>query len=122
MQLRLKGTRYEPTPEMVAQVNEKVLGLARFVDESRAEAYASVELECAVGGVNKGDIWRAELQITHESGEFRAESTKAKLDHALTTVVRDVARELGRAHKKAQAAARKRSSVMKSLLRGFGGK
>lgn len=107
---------------MVAQVNEKVLGLARFVDESRAEAYASVELECAVGGVNKGDIWRAELQITHESGEFRAESTKAKLDHALTTVVRDVARELGRAHKKAQAAARKRSSVMKSLLRGFGGK
>jgi len=107
---------------MEAQVQEKVSGLARFIDETKAEAYASVELERAVGGMKNGDIWRAELHITHESGEFRAESTKAKIDHAFTTVVRDVARELGRAHKKAQATARKRNGAIKSLLRGFGGK
>jgi ribosomal subunit interface protein len=122
MQIRLKGTKYEPTAEMTAQVEEKVGALARFIDESSAQAYASVELERAVGGMRNGDIWRAEVQITHESGDFRAESTKAKLDHALTTVVRDVARELSRAHKKRQVAARKRNGAMKSLLRGFGGK
>jgi len=121
MQIRLKGTKYEPTPEITKQVEEKVGALARFIDESASQAYAAVELELAVGGKKNGDIWRAELHITHESGEFRAESTKAKLDHALTTVVRDVAHELSRTHKKAQDASRKRSSVMKSLLRGFGG-
>lgn len=105
---------------MTAMVEEKVGALARFIDEGTAQAYASVELELAVGNQNKGDVWRAELQITHESGDFRAESTKAKLDHALTTVVRDVARELSRAHKKRERLSRKRNGVMKSLLRGFG--
>lgn len=122
MQIRLKGTRYEPTSEIRAQVDERVGALARFIDESKAEAYASVELEQAVGNQHKGDIWRAEVQITHESGEFRAESTKAKLDHALTTVVRDVARELSRARKKRERMARAGRGVMKSFLRGFGGK
>lgn len=119
MQIRIKGTRYEVTPQMTAMVEEKVGALARFIDEGTAQAYAAVELELAVGGKKNGDIWRAELQITHESGDFRAESTKAKLDHALTTVIRDVARELSRAHKKRQVVARKGSSVIKSLLRGF---
>lgn len=122
MEIRIKGTKYEPTPEMMHMVEEKVRRLSRFIDESAAQAYASVELERAVGNMNKGDIWRAEIQITHESGDFRAESTKAKLDHALTTVVRDVARELSRAHKKRQVAARKRNGAIKSLLRGFGGR
>lgn len=120
MNIRIKGTRYEPTEELIMQVNEKVGGIARFVDESRSEAIASVELEKAVGGKNKGDIWRAELMIEHESGEFRAESTKTELDHALTTVIRDVARELSRAHAKRQKVARKGSAVVKSFLQGFG--
>lgn len=122
MQIRIKGTKYEPTKEMMEMVEEKVGALARFIDESTAQAYASVELERAVGGMKNGDIWRAELQITHESGDFRAESTKAKLDHAITTVIRDVAREVTRAHKKRLVAARKRNGTIKSLLRGFGGK
>jgi len=107
---------------MTATVEEKVGALARFIDEGTAQAYASVELERAVGGMKKGDIWRAELQITHESGDFRAESTKAKLDHALTTVVRDVAQKLSRAHKKRISASRVRNGAIKSLLRGFGAK
>lgn len=122
MQIRLKGTKYEPTEEMKADVEGKVGALARFIDETRAEAYASVELERAVGGMKNGDVWRAELQITHEAQTYRAESTKAKLDHALTTVVRDVARELSRAKQKLERMSRKRNSMMKSLLRGFGGK
>lgn len=103
-------------------VDEKVGALARFIDESSAEAYASVELERAVGGKKNGDIWRAELQITHESGDFRAESSKAKLDHALTTVVRDVAREMTRAHKKRERLARAGKSAIKAFLQGLGGR
>lgn len=120
MQIRLKGTKYEPTEEMKVDVETKVNALNRFIDETRAEAYAAVELERAVGGKKNGDVWRAELQITHEAEVYRAESTKAKLDHALTTVVRDVARELSRAKQKRERLMRKRNSVVKSFLRGFG--
>ncbi len=120
MQIKIKGTKYEPTEEIKAQVDEKVGALARFIDERSAQAYASVELELAVGGKKSGDIWRAELTIIHEAETYRAESTKAKLDHAITTVVRDVARELSRGKKRKERLDRKRGGVLKSLLRGFG--
>ena len=120
MNIRLKATRYEPTPLMVEQVNKKVNALERFIDETSAEASASVELERAVGSKHKGDVWRAELHVVHEGKEFRAESTKTELENAFTTVVRDVARELAREHKKRERIARKGSSIVKSFLQGFG--
>ena len=43
-----------------------------------------------------------------------AESTKTKLENAVTTVLRDVADELARAHKKALADSRKAARAKKA--------
>lgn len=119
MDIQFKNTRYEPAPEFVAQVTKKILALARFIDESQSPAHAFIELEQAVGGKQQGDIWRAELMITHNGARFRAESTKAKLDHAVTTVARDVERELKRAKDKGQTLFKKGGASVKAFLRGF---
>lgn len=121
MDITFKGTRYEPTPEIVADLTERVSALDRFLPKE-SDARAAVELERAVGGQNKGDIWRAEINVTYESVLYRAESTKTKLENAITTALRDVAREMARAHKKQQDLKRKGSGAIKSFLRGFGGK
>jgi ribosome-associated translation inhibitor RaiA len=120
MNLQIKGTRYEPTPEVRAQADTQVGGLSRFIDESMSEAQALLELERAVGGQREGDIWRAELTITHEGKVFRAESTKAKLANALTTVSRDVRNELSRAHKRDDRRRKSGGKLLKALFRGFG--
>ena len=120
MDIQFKNTRYEPTPEFVAQVTKKIEALARFVDESTSTAHATIELEQAIGGKQQGDIWRAELMIVQEGVRFRAESTKAKLDHAVTTVVRDVGQELRRAKGKGQTLFKKGGAQVKAFLRGFG--
>jgi ribosome-associated translation inhibitor RaiA len=122
MDIKFKGTKYEPTPEIIDQVNVKVGALDRFLGGAETSAKAVIELERAVGGKRQGDVWRAELTIDHDGKTVRAESTKAKLDHAITTVVRDVARELGRANKHDHDLFRKGGAAVKSFLRGFDSK
>lgn len=120
MELQFKGTRYEPTPEIISQARKQIEPLARFLGNDYTVARAMLELERAVGGKNNGDIWRAELTIEHEGKSYRAESTKAKLANAVTTVSRDVGQELRRARKKGQVMQRKGGSVIKDLLKGLG--
>lgn len=122
MDIQFKGTRYDPTPQVINDATKKIQALARFIDESQSSAHAFLELEQAVGSKQQGDIWRAELMIAHAGNQFRAESTKAKLDHAVTTIVRDMGRELRRAKKKEQILVRKGGATIKSFLRGFGRK
>lgn len=119
MNIHFKGTKYEPTAEVIAHANSKIEPLAKFINEDNSEALAFIELDRAVGNQNQGDVWRAELTITHEGNRFRAESTKTKLDHAITTVARDVGRELRRAKGKDQTLFKKGGSAIKGLLRGF---
>lgn len=117
MEIRYKATRYEPTPEIAEQAEAQVGALARLAGEG---ARAELELEQAVGGQQKGDIWRAELTVVTLTERFRAESTKAKLSHAITTVARDVGRELRRAKGRNRDFFRKGGAAVKGFLRGFG--
>lgn len=119
MDIQFKGTKYEPTTEIIKHAKSKIVPLEKFIDESTSAALAFIEFERAVGSKQQGDVWRAELTITQEGKRFRAESTKAKLDHAITTVARDVGRELRRAKGKNEALFKKGSATVKALLRGF---
>lgn len=116
MNLQIKGTKYKPTEEIVAQAQRQASALAKFIS-GKGPARASLELERAVGGQKKGDIWRAELTVTEGKKRYRAESLKAKLDHAVTTVMRDVAQELRRAKAKAEASIKKGGAKGKASLR-----
>lgn len=116
MELALKGTKYRPTPEIREQALRQATTLGKLVRRD-AEARAMLELERAVGGQKKGDIWRAELTVTVGAKRFRAESMKAKLDHAITTVMRDVSGELRRAKAKAAASVKRGGVKGKRVLR-----
>jgi ribosome-associated translation inhibitor RaiA len=120
MELRVKGTRYEPTPEILSQAEKQIQPLGRFLGKDYTEALASLELSQEVGGQQKGDIWRAELTVDHEGRRYRAESLKAKLSHAITTVARDVGRELRRAKGKDEALFKRGTAAVKDFVRGFG--
>ncbi|HYD93628.1 MAG TPA: HPF/RaiA family ribosome-associated protein [Candidatus Paceibacterota bacterium] len=115
MNLTIKGTRYEPTPDIIEQANRQIERIAKMLPDT---ALAHLDLELAVGNQNAGDIWRAVLTVTSD-GTYRAESTKAKLDHAVTTVMRDVAREVSRAKGKGKSLLHRSGNAFKNLLRGF---
>ncbi len=120
MDIHFKGTRYEPTAEILAQVEKQLGAVAKFFGEESDAASAHVELEQAVGKQNKGDIWRAEINIDLKGERFRAESMKTKLDHAITTATRDIGREIRRARQKEQHLFKRGGAVVKSFMQGFG--
>ncbi len=118
MDISWKHTRCEPEPKLIQETAGKLRKLERFLPNHEA-ALASIELERAVGGQQKGDIWRAEITVRHHGEQYRAESTKAKLDHAVTTVLRDIAGEMRRAGKKRKDEPKEAGAGFKALLRGF---
>lgn len=122
MHISFKSTRYEPSPELLADTEKRLNALERFLGKEGASALATVELEQAVGNQKNGDIWRAEINVDHEGVHYRAESTKAKLDHAVTTVLRDIAGEFRRAHKKEHHLVKRGGAALKAFMRGFGSK
>lgn len=119
MDIQIKGTKYEPTPEVIRHATKQMSGLKKFFRHESGEVRAYLELERAVGSMQKGDVWRAELNVDVGGERYRAESTKVKLDHAITTAVHDVSRELARAKKKDHDFVRKGGAAVKSFLRGF---
>lgn len=119
MELKIKGTRYDPTPEILEQAHAQIEPLGKFLGNDYTEALATLELERAVGSKGKGDVWRAELTLSHEGRVYRAESMKAKLSHAVTTVARDMKRELSRERLKNTVLVKKGGAAVKNLLRGF---
>ncbi|MGB4076604.1 MAG: HPF/RaiA family ribosome-associated protein [Minisyncoccia bacterium] len=118
MNLTFKFTKYEPTAEILAQARKQIGALDKFVSGKAGKA--ELELERAVGKPHKGDIWRAELMVRMNGKVYRAESTKAKLSHALTTVARDVGQELRRAKGKDSDISKKGGSKVKNMMRGLG--
>ncbi len=120
MEISLKHTHCEPDPKITEETVAKLRKLERFLPNHEA-ALAKIELERAVGGQQKGDIWRAEITVTHHGEQYRAESTKTKLDHAVTTVLRDISGEMRRAGEKRKRDERRGGFDVKSLLQGFGG-
>lgn len=120
MEITFKGTRYEPTPEILTQVEQQLGSVEKLIDESKSTALALVELSEAVGNQRKGDIWRAEVTIDHAGMQFRAESVKAKLDHAVTTVVRDIAQQIRRTNTKSEHLLKRGGAAVKSFMRGLG--
>ncbi len=121
MNITFKSTRYEADPKLIEETRKRLEALGRFLGKDAHTAIASVELEQAVGKQKQGDIWRAEINVDHEGTHYRAESTKAKLDHAVTTVLRDIAGEFRRARKKDQHLFKRGGAAVKDFLRGFGG-
>lgn len=119
MNITFKSTRYEPDQKLVAETKKKLETFSRFLGKNADSAVIEVELEKAVGNQKQGDIWRAEINVDHEGARYRVESTKTKLDHAVTTVLRDMAHVLGKVHAKENHLFKKGGSMVKSFLRGF---
>lgn len=119
MNITFKNTRYEPDQKLIADTTKKLESLARFLGKNAGAADVQVELEKAVGSHKQGDIWRAEINVLHEGARYRVESTKAKLDHAVTTALRDIADVLRKAHTKENHLLKRGGAAVKSFLRGF---
>jgi ribosomal subunit interface protein len=84
MELKVKTSDYEMTPDVSAYLDEKISSLERLVSDDAGRC--EVEIGRSVGGTHNGVVWKAEI-VVHQHGErivakAEGESVKAAIDIA----------------------------------------
>lgn len=85
MKINLKATRLELTDAIVSYLQTKVDMLEKYLGDTTV-LNCDVELEKAVGGQHKGDIFRAEINLQIPREILRVEKTETDLYKAIDKV------------------------------------
>jgi putative sigma-54 modulation protein len=86
MKVKIKSTRLEMTDAIKKYIENKMDAVEKYLGTKVQVTNCDFEIEKAVGGQNKGDIFRAEvnLEVPHEI--LRVEKTEADLYKAIDKV------------------------------------
>ncbi|MCK5357284.1 MAG: ribosome-associated translation inhibitor RaiA [Elusimicrobiales bacterium] len=95
MQINIKATNIELTPEIKDYVQEKMDMLDKYLGSVTA-TNCDVEIAMAVGDQNKGKIFRCEVNLTVPHELLRVEKTEKELFKAIDKVKDHLARSIRR--------------------------
>jgi len=118
MQIDIKGTNYDVTPEVTALVTKRMATLEKFF-KSMPDAHVYVELEKVQPAQQNGPIWRTECMLQIPGEVLRAEATEHSFDTSVPKAVGDLSREIRKYKSKRNSLGKKGGAVLKAMLRGF---
>ncbi len=115
MELRIKTTDYEMTPEIQAYLDDKISAIEKLVlDEA---ALCDVEIGRAVGHSQQGSIWMAEITLTAFGERFRAQAQEESVNAAIDIAKDEMLQQLRKSKGKHTAVSRKIGARIKEWLR-----
>lgn len=119
MDVRIKATDYQLTPEMAEYLDQRIASLAKFLAGAEDVARIEVELGRDAGRPRHGaNIWFAEMKvIVPGSGHIYARNNSESVNGAIDDVKEEVERQLRRERKLHIRMLRKSGAFAKSLLR-----
>jgi len=85
MRIKIKASRLEMTPAIKNYFQEKMDMLEKYLGDVQV-LNCEVEIEKAVGGQNKGEIYRAEVNLEVPHQLLRVEKTEKDLYKAIDKV------------------------------------
>ncbi len=120
MTINIKATNTELTPAISTYVEEKILGLDKFIVADDPESVlANVEIGLSTKHHQSGKIYRAEINL-HIGGKYiRAVSEQEDLYAAIDDMRDQVSREITSFKNKKRDLLRKGGAVVKDFLKGF---
>lgn len=130
MKIVIKATNLKLNNELKNYIEEKIGSLEKFAEVFQSENYYNgfftkgkprVEIWVEIGKTTrhhqKGDIFRAEAQLRLPGKSLRAESERKNLKLAITEIKDELQRELKRYKNKLTAQTKRKTRVLKKLLR-----
>jgi putative sigma-54 modulation protein len=85
MQIQIKGTKVDLTPELKAYIEEKMNMLEKYLGSVKPVG-CSFEVSLAVGGQNSGKIYTAEANLDLPGERLRIEKTEKDIFKAIDKV------------------------------------
>ena len=121
MNINLKATNFELTPAIREYAEKKVNGLEKFIRITDESVQAWVEVGRTTNHHNKGDVYRAEIQIhiPHYGRGVRAEATCQTLNEAIDGAHDKIKLELEKVKDKKISLVRKGARAIKKLIPFF---
>jgi len=109
----------ELSDALITRAQKKITGLSRFMSEGTFEALVYVDVERESGSQSSESLWRASINVDLAGEHLNAVATGNTPEKATDLAIKDMKRELRRAKGKERAIAKKGSSLLKRLRRGF---
>jgi ribosomal subunit interface protein len=122
MEIRIKTTDYEITPDVRSYLDERLAHLEKLLGADSETARCEVEIGRAAGRPRHGaNIWFAEIQIIQSAGKrIVATNNSESINGAIDDVKVEAERQLKRGRQLHIRVARKGGAALKRLMR-FGG-
>ncbi len=117
MQIKIKATDYTMTPEVKTYLEERLASVDRHLGADAEHALCEVELGRAVGGARNGNVWRAEINLTHQKEFVRATATGESITAAIDEVKDEILDQLQKHKQIHRRLLRKGGNFIKGLLR-----
>lgn len=114
MNTRIKITNYESTPEVHSYLETRIADVAKLV-HGGAPLY-EVELS-KVTGEQHGEIYCAEINLSHDGQVYRAVHVAENMNAAIDQVKDELMRQLRKEKTKHESAFRKGARMVKEWLR-----
>ena len=95
MQVNIKATKINLTPEIKDYIQKKMDMLEKYLGEVKV-MNCDVEVGLSVGDQRSGDIYRAEVNLTVPGDMLRVEKTEKELYKAIDKVKDHLARSIRR--------------------------
>lgn len=117
MNIHIKSTNFVMTPDIESLIKEKTASVEKFLDDATdAEVLVEYEVERSTHH-KKGDVFRAEANLTHKGSMLRAQSTKFDVRVAIDDVRNQLEKQIRRSKKKRSGLFSRGARAIKNMLR-----
>jgi len=117
MQINIKMTQYQITPQVREYLDKRLAAIEKFLDESDGVAICDVELEHA-HAQQHGRVYRAEINLNVHGEFFRVEDWGESMNAAIDAVHDEILRRLRKGKTRHQNIVRRGGAMLKRMMRG----
>lgn len=118
MNIRVKATNYELTPETSEYLDDRIATLEKLLGSDAEVSRCEVEVGRDAGGQRHGDhMYFAEFHILYPGGSARSTNRSESVNGAIDDAKEEVARQLRRARKMHIRVWRRSGAAFKRFLR-----
>jgi putative sigma-54 modulation protein len=119
MKINIVGKNMELTEAIKTYVSDKVQSLEKLLNTEGGEPMAEVEVGKTTMHHEKGEVFRAEINLTSGGQFLRAEATKDDLYAAIDVAKDEMMMELRREKDKKGSIWKRGAAKFKNLIRGI---
>jgi len=119
MDIRIKTTDYEMTPEVSTYLDEKIASIEKMLGSDASVARCEVEIGRAAGNQRHGaHMWKAEVNVSYPgAASIHATNHAENVNNAIDDVKEEIVRQLRSGRQVHRRVLRKGGAALKRLMR-----